>query len=110
MDSKKISFKPTCINRESFNNKVANFIHPSGSWDTQKLRELVLSLDCDIIRSIPLNKNLDDKLIWHYDQTVDYTVKSGYKIFMSIKLDGISSSSNIMKKNLEQSVETKNSL
>lgn len=93
---KEITFKPTCTNPESSNLKVADFILPSGCWDSQKLKDNVLSPDYEAIRSIPINKNLEDKLIWHYDKTGSYTVKSGYKLFSNLKREGISSSSNNM--------------
>lgn len=96
--SKELTFKPICINRDMSNSKVADFLLPTGNWDEQKLRESVLDTDCELIRGIPTNKNLKDKLIWHYDRTGVYTVKSGYKLFMKTKINGISSSSNPMTK------------
>lgn len=94
---KESTFKPTCVNRDMINKRVADFILPSGSWDLDKINNSVLSSDCDTIRSIPINKNLKDKIIWHYDRTGVYSVKSGYKLYIKEKIDGISSSSNPMK-------------
>lgn len=50
------------------------------------------------IRKCSINKSLEDKLIWHFDKTDNYTVKSGYKVFLNSKIDGIASSSNSMEK------------
>lgn len=48
-----------------------------------------MDFDLESIKSIPLNLNLDDKLVWHYDKTGKYSVKSGYNLFQKIKIDGI---------------------
>lgn len=80
------------------NKKVAEFISisPTRSWDLERLRSVVVSFDYEIIRGIPINRDLNDKLIWHYDRTGEsYSVKSGYKLYMKIKIDGISSSSSL---------------
>lgn len=90
---KENSFKPICINRELINRKVSDFILPNGTWDVEKLSGAVVYFDCDIIRGVPINKNLSDKIIWHFDKTGEYTVKSRYKLYMKLKIDGIQSSS-----------------
>lgn len=54
--------------------------------------------DYDLIRKIPINSNLKDSFIWHYDRTGKFTFKSGYKLYMNSKINAASSSSNIMKK------------
>lgn len=58
------------------NNKVADFITHSGSWDLEKLRRAVVNFDIDSI-SIPINKDLEDKLIWHYDRIGGTLSKAG---------------------------------
>lgn len=95
---KENTFKPICINRNFWNEKVVDFISPSGDWNIMKLEQAVLSCDVEEIRKIPINKNLEDRMIWHYDKLGKYTVKSGYKLFIKEKIDGISPSSNIMSK------------
>lgn len=81
---KELSFKPVCIDQMNIDLKVSNFITISSEWDIRKLREVVLSSDVEIINRIPINLNLDRKLIWHFDKTGKYTVKSGYKVFFEI--------------------------
>lgn len=92
MDTERNSFKPVCIDWTLNNGKVSDFISPLGDWDITKLRNnVVLSNDVEIIRRIPINEHLDDKIIWHFDKAGKYTVKSGYKVFMNSKIDGVSS-------------------
>lgn len=93
---KETSFKPICINNALIDSKVAEFITPSGVWDLDKIKRVVVYFDIDSVRSILIHKDLNDKLMWHYDRTREYSVKSSYKLFMKIKLDGISSSSSSM--------------
>lgn len=90
---KELTFKPICIDNNMLDSKVADFITPSGGWDIDKLSTSVINFDIDTIRAIPINTRLKDRLIWHSDKTGKYTVKSGYKLFMNIKIDGISASS-----------------
>lgn len=68
-------FKPICINGEMINKKVGDFITPTGVWDLEELKRAVISFDCHTIRGIPINLNLRDKLICHYDRIGKYTVK-----------------------------------
>lgn len=74
---KEFPFKPIRINRGMINNKVAYFISSTGGWDLAKLNCVVMSNDIEIIRGIPIDISLNDKLIWHYDKTRGYSVKSG---------------------------------
>lgn len=53
---------------------------------------LVLEMDIDIIKRIPINTNIRDKFIWYYDKMGKYSVKSGYKLFMNTKINEASSS------------------
>lgn len=50
-------------------------------------------MDLEVIERIPINIGLEDKIIWHYDKTGKYMVKSGYKLFMNNKINEASSSS-----------------
>lgn len=52
--------------------------------------------DLEIISRIPINLKTGDKLIWHYDKTSRYLVKSGYKLFMNSKISEVCSSENVM--------------
>lgn len=92
------TFKQVCINNDYRNEKVKDFISPSGDWNIQKLEKAVLSCDIKEIRKIPINPLLEDKLVWHFDKTRNYTVKIEYNLFIKSKIDGISSSKNHMSK------------
>lgn len=95
---KESTFKPICIDPDYINSKVADFISPSGGWNVDLLNKAVIHFDRDSIKGVPIFRNLQDKFSWHFDRTGSYTVKSGYKMFMKLKLDGISASSNPMEK------------
>lgn len=56
-------FKPTCTNSNLIDEKVSEFITLSGEWDIQRLKDTMLSTDVETIRQIPLNRNLEDKII-----------------------------------------------
>lgn len=94
---KELTFKPMCVNIETYNEKVSEFFDSSGHWDYNKLKNSVTIEDYEIIRRIPINLNLEDKIIWHFDQTGKYTVNSGYKLFMNSKISEASSSNNVME-------------
>lgn len=90
---KESTFRPICINRDLANSRVADYITDSGGWNVEALNRAVIDFDINTIRGVPINTNLQDKLVWHYDRTGKFSVKSGYKLFMNIKLDGIQTSS-----------------
>ncbi|CAL1363270.1 unnamed protein product [Linum trigynum] len=55
--------------------------HSSGSWKVQLLLSLFDATTVQTIRSIPLPIfPVQDRLVWHYEKSGLYTVKSGYKI------------------------------
>lgn len=53
----------------------------------------VMGEDWEYIKGIPINRNLEDKLIWHYDKLGIYSVKSEYKLYINNKISNASSSS-----------------
>lgn len=53
-------------------------------------------MDIEKIKRIPINTSLPDKIKWHYDRTREYSVKSGYKLYVNTKINEASSSSNPM--------------
>ncbi|KAL5837326.1 hypothetical protein ACOSQ3_014495 [Xanthoceras sorbifolium] len=58
-------------------------------WDLQKINNVFLEADREIILSIPLglSKN-QDCLVWHFDKKkCAYTVKSGYQLVLRDKLN-----------------------
>lgn len=89
---KETTFKPICINRDMYEMKVEEYISESGGWNLDKLNRAVIDFDINTIKNIPTNMNLNDKIIWHYNKTGKYSVKSGYKLYMNIKLEGIQAS------------------
>lgn len=79
------------------NEKVSFFISPSGDWNIELLKCAVGEEDIEIIRKIPINLAGMDKYVWHYDKCGNYSVKSGYKIFMKNRIR-LESSNNAMAK------------
>ncbi|GMN54901.1 hypothetical protein TIFTF001_024040 [Ficus carica] len=62
-------------------------------WDCELISQSFLSMDSDVILSIPLGRsNCHDNLIWHYDSCGLYTMHSGYWVAMEAK--GLDDSSN----------------
>ncbi|KAK3228943.1 hypothetical protein Dsin_000824 [Dipteronia sinensis] len=80
--------------------RVAELLDRNSSrWDSVKLHQLLLPIDRDIVRSIPVSWiGGHDSLSWHYDRKRCYSVKSGYRLALQRKLqDSASSSSSTQK-------------
>ncbi|KAL5784031.1 hypothetical protein ACOSQ2_006423 [Xanthoceras sorbifolium] len=75
--------------------KVASLISPSShSWDLAKFDQVFVAADRDSILEIPLSLgDCADSLIWHFDKTGEYSVKSGYRVAAQEKLSLSGSSS-----------------
>ncbi|KAL5789913.1 hypothetical protein ACOSQ2_004801 [Xanthoceras sorbifolium] len=75
--------------------KVAYLISPSShSWDLAKLDQVFVAADRDSILEIPLSLgDCADSLIWHFDKSGEYSVKSGYRVAAQDKLSLSGSSS-----------------
>lgn len=55
------------------------FHGPLRAWDPEKISEFVAQEDQDIIQRIYLSKEAKpDNLVWNYNSSGDYTVRSGY--------------------------------
>ncbi|KAK3199023.1 hypothetical protein Dsin_022438 [Dipteronia sinensis] len=66
----------------------------SYGWDSAKLRHLLLPIDRDFVRSIPVSwSGGHDSLSWHYDRNGCYSVKSGYRVALQRKLQAAAFSS-----------------
>ncbi|KAH7576721.1 hypothetical protein JRO89_XS01G0135800 [Xanthoceras sorbifolium] len=53
-------------------------------WDVLKLEEVLLDIDRDEILSILLSiQEKPDRIMWHFDKSGIYKVKSGYKLGMN---------------------------
>ena len=63
----------------SENTTVSELKLTHGKWNEGLVRSSFLEEDADTILSIPLsNSGLDDRLIWHFDKSCNFSVKSGY--------------------------------
>ncbi|KAL5547561.1 hypothetical protein UlMin_002792 [Ulmus minor] len=59
--------------------KVSSLITASGSWDSSLIRESFHEDEAEAILSLPLpRRTTSDTLLWHYDKSGHYTVRSGY--------------------------------
>ncbi|KAL5551374.1 hypothetical protein UlMin_001550 [Ulmus minor] len=59
--------------------KVSSLITASGSWDSSLIRESFHEDEAEAILSLPLpRRTTSDSLLWHYDKSGHYTVRSGY--------------------------------
>ncbi|KAL5568229.1 hypothetical protein UlMin_024804 [Ulmus minor] len=59
--------------------KVSSLIIASGSWDSSLIRESFHEDEAEAILSLPLpRRSTSDTLLWHYDKSGHYTVRSGY--------------------------------
>ncbi|KAL5568003.1 hypothetical protein UlMin_024578 [Ulmus minor] len=59
--------------------KVSSLITASGSWDSSIIRESFHEDEAEAILSLPLpRRSTPDTLLWHYDKSGHYTVRSGY--------------------------------
>lgn len=90
------TMSPSISNRGAL---VADFITRSGEWDAAKLGSNMCPEDVEVIMKIPLSKvNMQDVWIWHYDKEGNYSVKSGYKLYMNLSFCGASPSDNRQSK------------
>ncbi|KAL5552091.1 hypothetical protein UlMin_002267 [Ulmus minor] len=59
--------------------KVSSLITASGSWDSSLIRNSFHEDEAEAILSLPLpRRSTPDTLLWHYDKSGHYTVRSGY--------------------------------
>lgn len=77
--------------------RVADFITPEGAWNTDLLTIATSPEDTAVIKKIPPNLRMEDKLIWHYDKYGKYSVKAGYKWFQKSRFWSSSSSESLFK-------------
>ncbi|XVF69501.1 hypothetical protein PTKIN_Ptkin11bG0087000 [Pterospermum kingtungense] len=75
------SLKPTTIRTDRDQDERLNsFIHADTKvWNTRMLEEVFSPAEASFIRTIPLSKRgADNVLVWHFNKTGFYIVKSGY--------------------------------
>ena len=60
---------------------VRSLVTESGRWNSQLIRESFLANEADAILSLPLSATtMDDFLIWHFEKSGSYSVRSGYNL------------------------------
>lgn len=94
---KEVTFKPKGLPGRPLEEglMVERFITPSLSWNVAELKKYVTNEDIQIIYALPINvRSEEDKWIWHYENKVEYTVKSGNKLAMLQWVGSTSSSTN----------------
>jgi hypothetical protein len=78
--------KITAIKKNSRKRWVSQLIKADKTWDLQLLQELFFDHDAQAIASIELpNQDLDDRVAWHPERNGIFTVKSAYKLALSLK-------------------------
>ncbi|KAL5566290.1 hypothetical protein UlMin_029454 [Ulmus minor] len=72
--------------------KVSSLITASGAWDSNLIRTSFHPDEAEAILSLPLpRQKVPDSLLWHYDKSGHYTIRSGY--WLASKNKGVPSSS-----------------
>ena len=66
------------------------------SWNKEMIRDTFVGLDAELICSILLAvKGAVDRIIWHNDKKGTFSVKNGYKLFLSKRWRELPSSLNL---------------
>uniref|UniRef100_A0A803P9C5 Reverse transcriptase n=1 Tax=Cannabis sativa TaxID=3483 RepID=A0A803P9C5_CANSA len=87
------SFKPYCYTGDH-SNVVADYISSNREWNLELLNTHFSPHDVEHILTIPLSfLPTNDRWIWHYDVSGDYSVSTGYNFASSLEEDDISSCS-----------------
>ncbi|WVZ74299.1 LOW QUALITY PROTEIN: hypothetical protein U9M48_022500 [Paspalum notatum var. saurae] len=61
--------------------KVSDLIDPgTGNWDRDLVQDIFWEVDAKHILSIPLSRNTEDLLAWHFDEKGLFSVKSAYHV------------------------------
>ncbi|KAK2656511.1 hypothetical protein Ddye_009563, partial [Dipteronia dyeriana] len=63
---------------------VRKLTTPSGGWDIPLIRSSFSGEEVEAILSIPLSQQGEDSLLYHYGKDDNYSVRSGYKLGMSL--------------------------
>ncbi|KAK0595746.1 hypothetical protein LWI29_009655 [Acer saccharum] len=93
------TFKPITPD-PNINLQVADLIdNEFPGWNINALNHHFLPIDREIILSIPVSYlGGPDSISWHFDKSGSYTVKSGYRLALSEKLNSSVSNSTITRK------------
>ncbi|KAK3198313.1 hypothetical protein Dsin_021728 [Dipteronia sinensis] len=66
---------------------VDRLMSPSGGWNTQLIQNNFLPDDMKSILNIPISPgNQGDKLLWHFETSGNYSVRSGYWVGRDIEI------------------------
>ncbi|KAK1378467.1 zf-RVT domain-containing protein [Heracleum sosnowskyi] len=77
--------------------KVSELIQQPGKWNRDLIQQLYLIPDSQLILSVPLSPfDHEDSWLWHYNKNGSYSVKSGYKLALSVDRSSPSSSSEVL--------------
>ncbi|KAL9413382.1 hypothetical protein AB3S75_041953 [Citrus x aurantiifolia] len=80
------TFQPFSTPKMSPEAKVAELIDKENRWKTEVIQQIFPKDDAEEILSIPLpRREMEDKVIWHYDKHGRYSVKSGYQVALKLK-------------------------
>jgi len=83
---KGITRKPITPRGASLLTRVNELINPvTGEWDEQLVNDLFWPQDAEEILQIPIDEHMEDWLAWHFDATGLFSVKSAYKLAVSIR-------------------------
>ncbi|KAL0410966.1 UNVERIFIED_CONTAM: hypothetical protein Slati_3686300 [Sesamum latifolium] len=82
------------------NMRVTELIEENGrKWNEELIRKLMMPEDADVILSIPLASNTEDKLVWHLSKNGRFSVRSAYNLAVNIEELKIGGCSNSLSKN-----------
>lgn len=66
--------------------KVHELINPvTESWDEELVKELFTHDDARVILAIPLKSDMEDSISWHFDKKGSFSVKSAYRLGVSLR-------------------------
>lgn len=51
----------------------------TGTWDTVLVRDIFWEEDAKVILSLPVHKNRENVLAWHFEENGIFSVKSAYR-------------------------------
>ena len=90
------TFRPI-VRRHAAPLRVCELILPNREWNVPLVHSIFDDDDAKSILSIPLSRRLcADRLIWHYDITGVFTVKSAYKLSVAFLHGFVSTGSSIL--------------
>lgn len=86
-----IRFGPLQSQKEQRESKWLILSILKANWDSNLVSNFFCEEDINIIISMPISPcNLSDSWIWYFDKRGNYTVKSGYKLYIHQKCSDVS--------------------